>query len=159
MTARKNILQGAHRFSRAEQQSVTEAYLALTHLEREQHKFPSQLSGGERQRVAIARAFATGSQVVLMDEPFGALDMLTRERMQEWLHRIHLREKKTIVFVTHSLDEAAFLSDRVLVLQNPETLTEIPVNLPKPRTQEVKFSEDFLRLKKEIVRVMVRKTG
>ncbi len=97
--------------------------------------FPSQLSGGMKQRVGLARALSVTPQVLLMDEPFGALDAQTREVMQEELLRVWESDRKTVVFVTHSIDEAILLSDKVVVMsQRPGTIKEIlSIDLPRPR--------------------------
>jgi NitT/TauT family transport system ATP-binding protein len=117
-TAAENIafgplLQGK---SRADQRAITQHYLDLVGLAEHASKFPAELSGGMKQRVAIARALANGPSVLLMDEPFGALDAQTRETMQEELLAIWQKERKTVVFVTHSVAEAVFLSDRVVLM-------------------------------------------
>jgi NitT/TauT family transport system ATP-binding protein len=100
-----------------------------------EHKYPRELSGGMRQRVAIARALALGSPILLMDEPFGALDEQTRLLMGEWLSEIRARARKTIVFVTHSIQEAITLSDRIVVMTaRPGRIKDVvPVGLPFPR--------------------------
>lgn len=115
--------------------------------------FPGQLSGGMRQRVAIARALVQDTEIVFFDEPFGALDVQTRSQIQEQLLDLWREQKKTIIFVTHDIDEAIFLADRVLILSadTGSLQQEIIVNLPRPRTTEVVFSPAFVRLKKSIV--------
>ena len=117
---------------------------------------PSKLSGGMQQRAAIVRALIFEPRVLLMDEPFGALDAQTREYMNLILLRVWEATRKTIVFVTHDLEEAAFLSDRVVVLtERPGTVREIvEVPLPRPRTLEMRYSEDFVRLARRLRRLL-----
>lgn len=119
--------------------------LKLVGLEKAALKRPSQLSGGMRQRVAIARALAMDPEVLMMDEPFGALDAITREEMSEFLLEIWQRTGKTIVFVTHSIDEAVFLSKQVHVMgTGPARIIEsIPISLPYPRVQETYSLPEF----------------
>ncbi len=113
---------------------------------------PAKLSGGMQQRAAIVRSLVFEPRVLLMDEPFGALDAQTREHMNMLLLRVWAATRKTIVFVTHDLEEAAFLSDRVVVLTGrPGTVREIvDVPLPRPRTIEMRYSEDFVRLARRL---------
>lgn len=112
--------------------------------------FPHQLSGGMQQRVGLARALSTGADVLLMDEPFGAIDAQTRELMQEELMRICQEEQKTVVFITHDLDEAVLLADRVLLMsRGPGKVREIiPVDLPRPRSEyDVRAHKEFIRVR------------
>lgn len=113
---------------------------------------PRELSGGMAQRVAIARALVHDPDLLLLDEPFGSLDALTRERMGVELSRIWQRRKKTVVMVTHSITESLFLADRVLVLsQRPGTVRlDMKVDLPRPRTEEVRFTPHFGRLAQKL---------
>jgi len=108
-------------------------YLDLVGLKDSQNRRPHQLSGGMKQRVGIARALAIDPSVLLMDEPFGALDAQTREGMQAELLDIHARTKKTILFVTHDLDEAVLIADRIVVMQNGRVQEVMPVPLARPR--------------------------
>ncbi len=100
-----------------------------------ENAWPSQISGGMRQRAALLRTFLAGRDVLLLDEPFGALDALTRQEMQQWLLRIWQDDRKTILFVTHDVDEALFLSDRVYLMSGRPGRIElcVDVDLPRPR--------------------------
>jgi NitT/TauT family transport system ATP-binding protein len=119
-------------------------------------KYPGELSGGMQQRVAIARALMLDPKLILMDEPFGALDAMTREQMNLELQRISLATGATVIFVTHSIGESAFLSDRVFVMSGrPSTVRAIvPIDIPRPRSIEVMNSDKFgiyvKRLRKEL---------
>jgi ABC-type nitrate/sulfonate/bicarbonate transport system ATPase subunit len=114
--------------------------------------YPRQLSGGMKQRVAIARALANEPDVLLMDEPFGALDAQTREEMQELVLLVQRYWRTTIVFVTHDVDEAVFLSDRVIVMSpRPGRIrADLPIALPSPRDVDMKLTPEFLAYKREI---------
>jgi NitT/TauT family transport system ATP-binding protein len=129
-----------------------EQVLHLVGLEKYGNSLPRELSGGMQQRVAIARALVHDPQILLMDEPFGALDAITREQMNLELLRIWRESRKTILFVTHSIQEALFLSDRVLVMTaRPGRIqAEFPIPLPRPRTPEIVYEEGFTALFKEV---------
>ena len=117
----------------AELRDTAQRYLALVGLNDFANRRPYQLSGGMQQRVGIARALAIDPKVLLMDEPFGALDAQTRETLQGELIEIHARTRKTILFVTHDLDEAVLLADRVVVMQHGSVQEIMDVSLPRPR--------------------------
>jgi NitT/TauT family transport system ATP-binding protein len=117
----------------AELRQTAQRYLALVGLNDSANRRPYQLSGGMQQRVGIARALAIDPKVLLMDEPFGALDAQTRETLQGELIEIHARTRKTILFVTHDLDEAVLLADRVVVMQHGSVQEIMDVSLPRPR--------------------------
>jgi len=134
---------------KAERRSIAQQYLQLVGLDGFGGRYPHEISGGMKQRVAIARSLAYKPDVLLMDEPFAALDAQTREILQYELLNIWERHKKTIVFITHSLDEAIFLSDRIAVMtKRPGTIKEIiEVPLPRPRNPELRNTEAFVHLR------------
>jgi NitT/TauT family transport system ATP-binding protein len=121
--------------SRPERRKIAYHYLHMVGLDKTANRYPFELSGGMKQRVAIARALATNPQVLLLDEPFAALDAMTRSELQKQLLEIHARERKTIVFVTHNIGEAIFLASRVIVMSaNPGRIIEdFTIELPHPR--------------------------
>jgi NitT/TauT family transport system ATP-binding protein len=148
LTVRQNVAFGprARGLSRAEQRRIADQYIAMVGLSHSADKLPGQLSGGMRQRVQLARVLANEPQLVLMDEPFGALDAQTREVMQSELDRIWRQNSCTVVFVTHDIDEALLLADRVLVMTaGPAAgIKHIhEVHLPRPRHRT---SPEFLAL-------------
>jgi NitT/TauT family transport system ATP-binding protein len=127
---------------RAEIEAVVQRQLEMTGLADFRNHYPAELSGGMKQRVALARVLAFDPKVLLMDEPFGALDAQTREAMQEEVMRLWARTRKTIVFVTHDIEEAVYLGDRVVVLTaRPGRIREeVAIDLPRPRGLEIKKS-------------------
>src|SRR5438128_1539670 len=139
-------------FSDSEQRERAARYLALVNLSGFERKFPWQLSGGMQQRVSIARALSFDPALLLMDEPFGALDEITRERLNLELLQIWDQSGSTIVFVTHSIAEAVFLSTRVVVMSSrPGRITEIiPIDLPQPRTAATREESRFFELVTEV---------
>ncbi|HXV78496.1 MAG TPA: ABC transporter ATP-binding protein [Candidatus Binatia bacterium] len=126
--------------------------IKLVGLESFQNHYPHELSGGMKQRVGLARALATEPEVLLMDEPFAALDAQTRDLMQAELLQIWERTKKTVLFVTHSIEEAAYLSDRVVVMTaRPGRLKNIiTIDLPRPRDYEMRLTPEFNEIKSKI---------
>ena len=136
----------------AEQHSLARAFLAKVGLKDFENHFPKQLSGGMQQRTALARALANNPRILLMDEPFGALDHQTRELMQELLQGIWEAERKTVLFVTHDIDEAIFMGSRVVVMSaRPGRIKrDLVVPLPHPRHYAVKTTPPFAALKAEL---------
>jgi len=147
LTAQKNVefALRVERMSAAERRDVAREHLELVGLENFAGAHPNELSGGMKQRVAIARSLAYRPQILLMDEPFGALDALTRQLMQELLTRVWERHRLTVLFVTHDVEEAVYISDRVLVMTNrPGRIKkEAVVNLPRPRAYDMLASPEF----------------
>ena len=135
-------------------QGKVDALLAMLHLEDFRTRYPKDLSGGMRQRVAIARVLAIDSPIMLMDEPFGALDALTRRNLQDELLRLWVELKKTILFVTHSIEEALYLADRTVVMTyRPGTIKrDLAIDLPRPRDVA---SPAFNALKKELSQLLM----
>ena len=137
----------------AERRRTVDRYLDLVGLRAHADKYPTQLSGGMKQRVAIARALANDPAVILMDEPFGALDAQTRETLQDELSKIQRVEHKTILFVTHSIREAVYLADRVVVMTSvPGRIRQIfPIKLPEVRDR---FAPEFTQYESDITRIV-----
>ncbi len=152
-TVRSNIAHGPRMNgkTRAEARAIADDLIAMVGLSRFANAYPHTLSGGMQQRVSIARALANQPRVLLMDEPFGALDAQTRAIMQDSLLRLWSKISATIIFVTHDIDEAILLADRVLVMSaGPgRILSDITVGLPRPRALELTLDTRFLALKKE----------
>jgi NitT/TauT family transport system ATP-binding protein len=162
-TVKENVMFGLQMQGRSDSESQSEArqWLEMVGLSRFEEAYPHELSGGMKQRVAIARALANNPQVLIMDEPFGALDALTRCKMQSYLLQIWKRVDATILFITHDLDEAIYLSDRIMVLGvNPGGVREIIENpVPRPRTPAQFLSPEFLALKARLDDLIHAPTG
>jgi NitT/TauT family transport system ATP-binding protein len=147
-----------------QQLEIGHAYLGKVGLKGFENHYPKQLSGGMQQRTALARALANDPRILLMDEPFGALDHQTRELMQELLQGIWESERKTVLFVTHDIDEAIFMGSRVMVMSaRPGRIKcDIPVQLPHPRHYSMKTTAVFSELKAQLteeIRIEVRKAA
>ncbi|GMK41641.1 ABC transporter ATP-binding protein [Paenibacillus sp. CCS19] len=158
LTVRENIeyglkLKGVPTLAR---RGISSHWLRIIRLEKFASAYPKQLSGGMKQRVAIARALANRPKVLLMDEPFGALDAQTKVEMQEMLLEVWEKEKTTVLFITHDIDEAIFLSQRIVVMgAHPgRIIREFRVDLPAERTADVRELPAFLQMKRELAQLL-----
>jgi NitT/TauT family transport system ATP-binding protein len=158
LTVRENIeyglkLKGVPTLVR---RGISSHWLRVIRLEKFASAYPKQLSGGMKQRVAIARALANRPKVLLMDEPFGALDAQTKVEMQEMLLEVWEKEKTTVLFITHDIDEAIFLSQRIVVMgaQPGRIIREFRVDLPAERTADVRELPAFLQMKRELAKLL-----
>ncbi|GLJ60698.1 ABC transporter ATP-binding protein [Microbacterium barkeri] len=154
LTVRKNVEFGLKvaGLPKAERREKADYFIRMVGLEQFADALPKMLSGGMKQRCAIARAYAVNPSILLMDEPFGALDALTRVKLQEQLLGTWSREKRTVMFITHDVDEAVFLANRVVVMAaRPGRIYDvIDVDLPYPRTEEVRLSPEFRDLRNRV---------
>lgn len=150
MTCEANIALGLGHLPKIERAKKVQEYLRIIGLADDGRKYPWQLSGGESQRIAIARAFATDPDAVLLDEPFSALDLMRREAMAEWLMSFLAERPTTVVFVTHWLDEAILLGDRVVAMADGRIVQDFKVGFPRPRNEALKADPTFVRLRNEI---------
>jgi NitT/TauT family transport system ATP-binding protein len=137
------------KYTKKEKEEMAKYYIDMVDLKGFEDAYPSALSGGMKQRVAIARAYVTNADVLLMDEPFGALDAQTRAQLQEDLLRTWAREKKTCFFITHDVEEAVLLATKVIIMSaRPGKIkTCIDIDLPYPRTQATKMDDEFIKYK------------
>lgn len=158
LTAQENVefaLKAAG-LPKSECRSIARQHIELVKLERFADAYPSQLSGGMKQRVAIARALSYRPKMLLMDEPFGALDALTRHQMQELLTRIWEEHRLTVLFVTHDVEEAVYLSDRIVAMSiGPGRIRQtFHVGLARPRHQDMIATTEFIDLQREVVKAI-----
>ncbi len=160
MSVLENVAFGPKMLGRADPIGTARTFLSLVGLEKQASAWPSSLSGGMQQRVGIARALATHPPVLLMDEPFGALDAQTRSIMQEELLKIWSQFKTTVIFVTHDIEEAIFLADRVVVMKTlPGGIKrEVLIDLPRPREPSIIKSELFNQYRGEIFELIREET-
>ncbi len=162
LTVQGNVEYGLRlkRMSGSERKAIAQRHLAAVGLTGFENSYPKELSGGMMQRVAIARALANAPEVLLMDEPFGALDAQTRSIMQEMLVTLWQETPKTILFITHDIDEALFLSDRVYVMTARPGRVKLMLNvdLPRPRTLEMTTTEQFIEQKRIVLEAIKEET-
>ena len=142
--------------SKREIEKITNYYLQLIGLKKYANYYPEELSGGMKQRVELARVLANNPEIILMDEPFGALDAQTRAKSQEQLVRIYNKHKKTIIFVTHDIDEALLLSDNVIIMtkRHGKIIKLIKNNLQRPRSYKLTTDTNYIKLKKKIIKLL-----
>lgn len=154
MTVLKNVMFGPRLQgkSKEEAEAIAMKYIKMVQLEDFVNHYPKELSGGMKQRVAIARAYAVNPEVLLMDEPFGALDAQTRTQLQSELLETWEKEQKTCFFITHDVEEAIILAQKVIIMSaRPGRIKDIvDIDIPYPRDQETKMSQRFLELKNHI---------
>ncbi len=154
LTVRENVEFGLElqKINKAERRRIVDHQLELTDLTNFADALPKNLSGGMKQRCAIARAYAANPKILLMDEPFGALDALTRVHMQVQLLETWAQERRTVMFITHDVDEAVYLANRVIVMAaRPGRIHKIvDVGLPYPRTEDVRTTPEFAELRNEV---------
>jgi NitT/TauT family transport system ATP-binding protein len=158
LTVAQNVAFGLQirKIPSSEQRERVSYFLDVVGLSRFANAYPKQLSGGMKQRVAIARALANEPALLLMDEPFGALDAQTKEQMQQFLLELWERTHVTVLTITHDIEEAIYLGQRVYVMgSHPGRITrEIPILLPERNNLEVKLSSEFIEIKRQIVRAL-----
>jgi NitT/TauT family transport system ATP-binding protein len=163
LTALQNVMFGLEMkgMCGAPLKATATRYLELVGLSDSLHRRPHQLSGGMKQRVGIARALAIDPKVLLMDEPFGALDAQTRETMQAELLDIHVRTKKTVLFVTHDLDEAVLLADRIVVLKRGcvQEIMSVPLPRPRPGPDVVRGLHEFAAVRYRVWQALHQSGG
>ncbi len=154
MTCRQNIQFGIDGASSKEKKIRADELLEKIDMIEHADKYPAQLSGGQAQRIAIARSLAVNPDILLADEPFAALDFFTRDKMHEWFLHVLETMNLTVLFVTHYIEEAIFLSDRILVLKDAALVGEVLIPFPRPRSPDIKFSSSFMDLKKAVFELM-----
>jgi NitT/TauT family transport system ATP-binding protein len=157
LTVAQNIGFGLAHIPVTERKALIEDHLELIQMTEQKDRYPAELSGGQVQRVGIARALAPKPDFIIMDEPYASVDRHTRDRMQNWLLDVWERNHTTVIFVTHDLEEAIYLSDRVLVLAGGRISEEIVVPFGRPRNEDMKFDSQFTTLKKELFQAINRK--
>ena len=156
-TVAENIGFGLSNVSFSEQNEIVYGILRKIGMIEHQNKYPNELSGGQMQRVALGRAIAYNPNVLLLDEPFSSLDIYTRDQMMDWVLKIISELNVTVLMVTHYLDEALVLADRVFVLKDKKFSNEMTVPFPKPRNQAMRFTEQFQMSKQQLAMFLNQK--
>ena len=150
LTVKENIVFGLDEYNDIEKKAIVNDILNKIDLVEFQDKYPTELSGGQQQRVAFGRALANKPKILLLDEPFSSLDIYTRDQMMVWVLNIISKMDITIIMVTHYLDEALVLADRIIILKNKNILTEVKVTFDKPRSQKIRYTEFFQKTKQDL---------
>lgn len=156
LTVKGNILfgirQSGKKYSKKEREELADSYVESVGLTSAKDRYPNQLSGGMKQRVAVARALALESDILLLDEPFGAIDPKLRLELQELVSKLCVEHKKTVVFITHDIDEAILLADRVVVMEPGKLRSILKVNLPHPRVRdELVRTDEYEKLHRQLI--------
>lgn len=154
MTVAENIGFGLSNMNKANKKDTVNEVLKKIDLIEYGNKYPKELSGGQMQRVALGRAIAYNPNVLLLDEPFSSLDIFTRDQMMDWLLKLISELKITVVMVTHYLDEALVLADRIFVLKQKNISNVVNVPFAKPRTQAIRYTEKFQKNKEELAKYL-----
>lgn len=162
MTARENVTFGIKQVKKGMKKSrldeLAMSYLNKVGLAGNENQLPAKLSGGMQQRVAIARALAMDADILLLDEPFGAVDTRNRRTLQKLVSKLHEEEKKTFIFVTHDVEEAVLLADRIVFMIPGRIYQTVEVNIPKPRDYEqIRNDAEFVRLRKMLIDLFYEK--
>lgn len=150
MTVEENICFGLNDLSNRQKDEKVKEILEKIDLVEQGNKYPKELSGGQTQRVALGRAIAYDPKVLLLDEPFSSLDIYTRDQMMDWVLKLISELKITVIMVTHYLDEALVLADRIFVVKEKKIANEVSVTLAKPRTQAIRYTEEFQTAKQDL---------
>lgn len=158
-TVLENVLLGAELTGHKDSQAAI-SMMKTAGLKGYEQAYPHQLSGGMKQRAAFIRSLLSPQPLICLDEPFSALDEFTRSEMQKWLLAIWQQNKRSILFVTHNIEEALFLADRILVLSEKPAhiVAEFKVDFPRPRSEGITLTEEFLQYKKDIYKVLKKRT-
>lgn len=156
LTVKGNILfgirQSGKKYSKKEREELADSYVESVGLTSAKDRYPNQLSGGMKQRVAVARALALESDILLLDEPFGAIDPKLRLELQELVSKLCVEHKKTVVFITHDIDEAILLADRVVVMEPGKLRSILKVKLPHPRVRdELVRTDEYEKLHRQLI--------
>ncbi|SCJ04175.1 Aliphatic sulfonates import ATP-binding protein SsuB [uncultured Clostridium sp.] len=139
-----------------EAREVVEEYIDIFGLQGFQEKYPSQLSGGMKQRANLLKTYLTSDDIMLLDEPFGALDSITRGKLQKWLVELKRKTNSTILFITHDIDEAILISDRIYVISEKPAIIkgEVKVDISRNNYEEISLSKEFIEIKRNVLKLL-----